>query len=1169
MDIRALGPFRLDTRDELLFRGNEPVALGRRAVALLQALVERPGALVSKDALIAAAWPGQTIEDSNLTVQIAALRRALAEVPGGERWIETMPRRGYRFVGPAVAQVEEASVAAPLPVQAAPEPTPGSYQVAERRRITAMSCELICMSGQADEMGLEDLREVNGAFQRCVAEAANRHDGCIISQLAGTALVLFGYPTAHEHDAEQAVRAAIELRAAVGAAGLGAGVPMRCRAGIATGMAIIGGPAAGGARQDREIVGDAPNLAVQLRLSAQPDVVAIEPATRGLIGDLFDTRDAGRIVPTGPAEPVRVWQVLGEGLVVSRFEALRGASLTQMVGRDEEVALLLRRWERAVAGEGQVVLVSGEPGLGKSRLAAELERRLPNEPHFWLHYFCSPHRQDSALYPFADELERASGFARDDPPSVRLEKLAALLGEAALSGEDVPLLADLLALPAPERQASEPLSAPRKKDLTLEALIRRLEGLARQRPVVAIFEDAHWVDATSRELLDLAVERVRSLPVLLIVTFRSEFKPPWTGLAHVTTLALSRLDGRDRKSLVAQVAGKALPDAVLDQIADRTDGVPLFIEELTKSVLESGLQRAEMDRFASGGATPSFAIPTSLYSSLLARLDRAASVRLAQAGAAIGREFTYTLLRAVSGFPEEQLQSALGRLVASELVFQRGAPPDSVYSFKHALVQDVAYSSLVRSVRRQLHAAIAEALEVQSPALMETQPELFAHHYAEAGLIEKSVVAWGRAGQRSVARSALAEAAAHFQKALDQLALLPENPERLRRELEFRSALGALLRFVKGQAAPETGRAYARTRELWEQLGSPLEFRQVPYGQSMYHVYRGELGRARRVGEDLLTLSRERDDSAGLVLGHSAVGQSLVLVGRFADSRPHLEEVLALYDPVAHATLVQQAGSHPLMTQAFLGLAVFCLGFPDQAITCSVAAIANARRLAHPTSLAVALAIGALQASLARDHVTLDRCADELDVVATEQGLPFYRAWAAIYRGRAKVQNGDVDGGIALLGSGVSAYRATGAVMWLPHFIALLAAGHEAAGQAEEALTLLDDASRIVAETGERWFAAELARCKGQLLLRQGRAEAAEAHYREAIAIARRQDARLWELRAATSLAQLRCDQGRYAEAGDVLAPVHDWFTEGFETPDLKKAKALRDHVSSERRPGP
>jgi predicted ATPase len=903
--------------------------------------------------------------------------------------------------------------------------------------------------------------------------------------------------------------------------------------------------------------------------------VAIDPATRRLIGDLFDYRDLGTIDTNSGTAPMRRWQVLGESVVASRFEALRGVALSPMIGRDEEIDLLLRRWARAKAGAGQIVLVSGEAGLGKSRITAELAERLHGEPHLRLRYFCSPHRQDSALFPFIEQLGRAAGFAREDTPAARLEKFEALLARAAPPDEDVAFLADLMSLPASERHPLPNLSPQRKKERTLEALVRQLEGSARRQPVVMVFEDAHWIDPTSRELLDLTLERVRTLPVMLIVTLRPEFQLPWTGQPQVSMVALNRLDRHDRTALVEHIAGaKALPDEVVAQIVDRADGVPLYVEELTKSVLESGLLRKEADRYVLDGALPAFAIPTSLHDSLVARLDRLASVRhVAQIGAAIGREFSYELLRALSRRPEDELQASLARLVSSELVFQRGTPPDAVYTFKHALVQDTAHGSLLCSARQQLHAQIAEALETQSPELMETQPELFAQHYAEVGLVEKSVACWSKAGRRSTARSAMAEAAAQLQKGLDQAALLPDTPQRQRKELELRSALGAVLLAVKGYAASETGHAYGRARGLWEQLGSPSEFLQILYGQSRYHMVRGELDRALRLDQDLLRLSRQRNDSGGLILGHYASGANSALAGRFASSRSDLEEALALYDPISHRSLVNQFGLNPEVgSQAYLGFVLFCLGYPDQALAASDAVIAEARRLAHPPSLAVTLAFGMLLLSLAGENAALDERADQLVAaldervdqlvaVATEHGFPFWRAEGAIYRGWVEVKKGDVAEGMSLLHSGFAAYRATGAEIWIPHFIALLARACEIAGQIEEAMTQLDDALQIVERTGERWFAAELNRQRGQLLLRQGHSEAAEELFRQALSIAEEQEAKLWELRATVSLARLRRDQGRPAEARDLLAPVYGWFTEGFDTPDLKEAKALLDEL--------
>jgi predicted ATPase len=516
----------------------------------------------------------------------------------------------------------------------------------------------------------------------------------------------------------------------------------------------------------------------------------------------------------------------------------------------------------------------------------------------------------------------------------------------------------------------------------------------------------------------------------------------------------------------------------------------------------------------------------------------------------------------VSHVHEEELQAALARLVASELVFHRGTPPDAIYSFKHALIQEAAHGSLLKGTRRRLHAQIAEALETHSPEMMDSQPELFAQHYAEAGIVEKAVAFWGRAGRRSAARSALAEAAAQFQKGLDQLALLPDNRERQRCELELRSSLGATLLVVKGFAAPEAGRAYARARELWEQMGSPLEFRLIPFGQSRYHAARGELDLALRLDEALLRLSRQHNDSVGLVLSHYSSGRNLMLAGRFASSRWHLEAGLALYDPMCHHSLAHQAGfSLDVASQGILGIVLFCLGFPDQALAQSNAAIAEARRLAHPPSLGTTLADGAVVLTLVGDSAALNERADELLALASDQGFPYYRALGTIELGWARIMNGDVTAGISLLRSGSTTYRASGAEAYTPHHLALLARACEIAGQIEDSLTLLDDASQIVERTGARWLASELNRHKGQLLLRQGHPEAAEELYHKALSIARKQKAKLWELRAVANLARLRRDQGRHAEARDLLAPIYGWFTEGFDTPDLKDAKALLDEL--------
>ena len=679
-----------------------------------------------------------------------------------------------------------------------------------------------------------------------------------------------------------------------------------------------------------------------------------------------------------------------------------------------------------------------------------------------------------------------------------------------------------------------------------------------------VFEDLHWIDPTSREFLDLVLARIDRLPILLVATFRPEFQPPWAGQPHVTVIGLNRLGRSDGAEMVKRLAGNAalLPPDVIAEIVEHTDGVPLFVEEMTKAVLEAGAERCRM--VATSVPAASFGVPATLQNSLMARLDRlgrSAKV-VAQIGAVIGREFSYELAAAACELSVERLLEALQRLVDAGLVFQRGAPPEAAYLFKHALIQDTAYSTLLRGARRQLHARIAEALAAHSPELMDSQPEIFARHFTEAGLVEKSIACWGKAGRRSAARSAMTESAVQFQKALDQLQLLPDEPNRQRQELEFFCALGAVLRSTKGHASPDTGYALARARKLWEQLGSPSEFLHVLYLQSRYHVFGGELDLALRLDEDLLRLSRQRNDSVALVLGHTTSGVNLLEAGRFASSRSHLEGALALCDTISPHLLIHQVGVHPHgSAHPYLGIVLFCLGFPDQALARSSAAIVAARRLDHPPTLVSGLGASVRLLALVGDNAALDARTEQQLAVAAEQGFPLPLALGTAFRGWVKVKNGNVVEGLSLMRSGWTACRATGTKGNMTGVIALLASACEIAGQYEEAIAHLDDALQIAERTGERWLAAEFYRHRGQLLLRQGHFEAAEDLYLKALSVAEEQEAKLWELRATMSLARLRRDQGRHTEARDLLAPVYGWFNEGFGTADLKEAKALLEEL--------
>jgi class 3 adenylate cyclase len=710
--------------------------------------------------------------------------------------------------GPAVVVGRVAEVATQYP-----EDAPDRSSAAERRQLTVMFCDLVGSTALASRLDPEDLREAIGAYHRCVAETISRFDGFVAKYMGDGVLAYFGYPQAHEDDAERAVRAGLAVVEAVRK------VPtpeaLQVRIGLATGLAVVGDLIGSGAAQEQAVIGETPNLAARLQALAGPDQIVIPEDMRRMVGRLFEYDNLGEVEIRGLAAPVRVFRVVRESPVGSRFEALRTGE-TPLVGRAEEMELISRRWAQAKAGRGQVVLISGEPGVGKSRLAEAFRQSLEGEPHTRLRYFCSPHHQDSALFPFIAQLERAAGFEREDTPAARLEKLEALVATNAPAESDLQLVAELLSVPLDGRYPALDLTPQRKKEKTFEALLRQLAGLARQQPVLMIFEDLHWADPSSRELLDLTMEQIGRLPVLVVATFRPEFQSPWVGQPHVTSLSLRRLGRDESEELVTELVGNsaALPTELLDEIIERTDGVPLFLEELTKAVLEA---KGSGVNTAASVPAAALAVPATLHASLMARLDRlgAAAKEIAQIGAAIGREFSYDLLAAVARPTEAELREALGRLVDAGLVFQRGVLPQSTFLFKHVLVQDAAHGSLLRSSRHQLHAQIADAVEALFPELMDSQPELLAQHYAEAGLVEKSVAYWGKAGRRSAARSAMEEAAAQLQKGLAQLALLPDNPERQRQELQFLSALGAALRFVGGQAAPETGHAYARARELW------------------------------------------------------------------------------------------------------------------------------------------------------------------------------------------------------------------------------------------------------------------------------------------------------------------------------------------------------------------
>ena len=907
-------------------------------------------------------------------------------------------------------------------------------------------------------------------------------EGHIAKFMGDGVLAYFGYPKAHEDDAERAVRAGLAITGRIANLSIG-GRKLSARIGIATGRVVVGDLIGEGAAQEAAVVGKTPNLAARLEGLAEPNRWS-RRGTRRLIGSLFELADLGVHELKGFGERVRAWRVVGAGEAESRFEALHGRHLTPLVGRERRTASAARRWRRAADGEGQVVLLSGEAGIGKSRIVQALRERLAGQPYTPLSHYCSPYHTASALYPITGLLERAAGFARDDPPKARLDKLETLLARGTEGlAEAVPLIADVLGIPAEERYPSPNLSPERKARRTLEVLIEQVEGLASRQPVLALYEDVHWADPTTLAALGLLIERMQRLPILMLITFRPEFRPPWAGHAMCTALSLSRLGRRQGAAMVERVTGgKALPAEVLDQIVAHTDGVPLFVEELIKTVLESGLLRDSGDRYELSGPLPPLAIPATLHDSLMARLDRVAPVKdVAQIGAVIGREFSYELLVAVADRPEDQLRLALDQLVTSELIFRYSALPAATYSFKHALVQDVAYQSLLKSRRQELHGRIACVLEEQFSEPADVKPELLAHHCTEAGLPEKAVEYWYQAGRLASERSALAEAIGHFGKALELIATLPDPSARVEREIDLQIALGGALIAAKGHAAPETGRAYARAHELCRQVGDLGRLFPVLFGQWVFHMVRAEHAAAQKIAEELLRSAEREGDATGLVVGHRVVGIGALWRGELVEARGHLEQELALYNPERHRYLASVYAYDPrLAGLAGLAFALFQLGYPDQAVARCREAVVDAERRSHPAGLAYALHHACMLDQIRGDALGVRQQAASLIALGTEHGFALWQAAGAVFDGWALAERGRAAEGIARIEDGFDAYRATGAGFLVPYCLALVGTTHGAAGRVAEGHRLLAEALEAGRASGERWFEAELYRLQGR-----------------------------------------------------------------------------------------
>ena len=1084
---------------------------------------------------------------------------------------------------PATASIRVESVSPAASQREMPE--------ADRRQLTVMFCDLVGSTSLSERLDPEELRDVLSDYQAVCAKAIRRFEGHIARYFGDGIMVYFGYPHAHEDNAQRAVRAGLGILE--GLNNLNARLQqenelrLEVRVGIHTGLVVAGDMGEGGQLELMAIVGETPNIAARLQALAEPNTVVISAATHRLIVGLFECQAWGDRTLKGISYPIRVHQVLASK-AHSRLDVAATSGLTPLVGRDQVVGLLLERWEQSVEGSGQVVLLGGEPGIGKSRMVQMLKEHVKSETFAeknsrafsdtWgeispiIEFRCSPYHQNSALYPIIDMLQRVVlGFAREDSSQQKLSKLEAFLMSLGFSVEQyVPLFASFFSIPiSHDRYPPLRLTPQRQRQKTLEALLEIFLWRTKQQPVLFIVEDLHWADPSTLELLNLVVDRGSTPNILTLLTFRSDFNPSWLTRSHVTPITLNRLTRKQVATMVDHITrAKLLPSEVMRQIVSKTDGVPLFVEELTKMVLESGMLREREGGYELTQSLLSLAIPTTLQDSLTARLDQLGTAKeVAQLGAVLGSQFSYEVLQAVSSLDEVILRRELSRLVDAELLSHHhpNHSDGTTYVFRHPLFREAAYNSLLKSTRGQYHRQIAEVLAEQFPEFAETQPGVLAHHYTEASLNNDALIYWQRAGQRAIERSANVEAIRHTTRALELLNTLPNSRGKSQHELVLQTTLGPALIATRGYAASEVVDAYTRARELCQELGETPQLFPVLFGLWLAHLVRAELQTARELGEQLLNLAEHAKDRALLLEAHRALGATLCYLGNFVASQERLEHGIALYDSQQHLprTFFHYLADARLTCLSYSATALWFLGYPDQALRRIHKVLALAKAVDHPFSMAVALYFTGMVHQCRREVNAAQEQSEAVRAISTEQGFTLWASAGAIGEGWALTEQGMGATGIAQMQQGLTDWRTTGAEILRPYFLALLAEAYVKVEKLDEGFSVLTDALDAVERRGDRFFEAELNRIKGELMLLRDDAEAdVEAYFRRAIEISQRQCAKSLELRAAVSLSRLWQRQGKKMEARTLLSEIYGWFKEGFDTADLTAANALLNELA-------
>lgn len=1054
----------------------------------------------------------------------------------------------------AAVQQERASAGTAAPYD------PAAGTSGERRQLTVLFCDLVGFTELAGRLDPEVLHGVIRRYEDACAVSVTRYEGYVFQRVGDGIVAFFGYPLAHEGEAERAIRAGLEIIAAVQALDLPEVGPLDARIGIATGVVMV-------SAADQSAFGETMNLASRLQAVAKPSSVAVSSRVRRLAGGAFEYADLGDQELKGIDRPARVYRVVGASVAEGRFEAATSSGLTPLVGREPEIRLLLERWRSAQAGSGgQVVLLAGEPGIGKSRTVSVLREQLEAGGAKAMSFHCSPFGVNSAFHPIVATLERVLSAARDDSAGARLDRLEALVtGECARPPTDVPLIAFVLSLPFEERYGPSPLTPQERKTETIRALVELTEAIVHAGRRLIVVEDVHWADPSTLEMLDALLARVEHLPLLVVLTHRSDFEPRWSERPYVAKLDLTRLTRPESEELVsALTGGLALPDELLGQIVEKTDGVPLFVEEVTKSLLESGALEIEDGRYAFAGAPDDASVPDTLRDSLMARLDRLGPAKeIAQIGAVMGREFSFKLLAAVSSLTPAELAQQVERLRASGLTFQRGSLPDAVFTFKHALVHDVAYDSLLRSRRKELHGTIARTLEERWPETAETAPEQLARHYTAAGQDEVAVSFWERAGKAALERFALAEAVAHLSAGLTLVARLAPAPERDLRELELRTLLGPPLVAVRGWAAPEVSELLEPAISLARLHGEHQSYLPVLNGLWVHFMSAGRHAVAMEWARELLATGAATEDDDLVLCGHRAAMTSNFWLGNLDEAAAHGDALVAAYEPARHWHIAAQTNNDPLTADGtYRSQALWMLGYPDQAAALCDEKDEWARRRNHPFDICFALTVGALAYDYRREPDRLLERVEEAERVGRTHRVPLMsEIMAQIVKGIAWLRAERIAESVPQLEASLTRLLATGHRAWVPYVRAVLGEALARAGDLDAGRARIEESLDQIAVQDERVHLAEVLRLQGWMLWQQGEPDEAESRLRAAVDVARRQRTRSWELRSATTLAGLLETRGDAAAGLELLEPIYGSFDEGFDTADLADAAALIERL--------